>query len=109
MAVHATTMPSALQAQQAGAGREGAQNTPLVPAQKPPAAGEKAPPRKRTKAGDLDAAHVEAKVRAQHAAGALDKLSIPEMKVFLKARKLPLGGKKADLVARLGEALAHEK
>lgn len=75
----------------------------------PMAAAGKPPPRKRTKAGDLDAAAVEAKVLAQHAAGALDKLSMPEMKCALKARKLPVSGKKADLVARLAETLAREE
>ena len=73
------------------------------------AAAAKAPPRKRTKAEDLDMAQVEAKVREKHAIGQLDKLSIPELKCFLKARKQPLGGKKADLVARVTEVLATAK
>jgi len=34
---------------------------------------------------------------------------MPEIKVFLKARKVPVGGKKADLLARLSAALkGHE-
>lgn len=70
------------------------------------AAATKAPPRKRTKAEDLDSAQVEAKVRDKHTAGQLEKLSIPELKCFLKARKQALGGKKADLVARVTDVLA---
>ncbi len=41
-----------------------------------------------------------------HVAGTLEKLSIPEMKCFLKAKKLPVSGKKADLLARLMQCLA---
>ena len=67
----------------------------------------KAPPRKRTKAQDLDTAQVEVQVRERHAAGQLDKLSIPELKCFLKAHKQAVGGKKADLVARVAELLAR--
>ncbi len=48
---------------------------------------------------------VEAKVRQMFAEGLQDKLSVPEIKVFLKARKIPMGGKKADLLARLSAAL----
>ena len=80
-----------------------------APPQVPAAAAEKLPQCKRTKAGDLDATAVEAKVMAQHVARALDKLSMPEMKCALKVRKLPVGGKKADLIARLTEALEREE
>lgn len=62
--------------------------------------------RKRTKADDLDAAAVEAKVRQMHSQGQLTKLTIPEMKCFLKAKKLSVGGKKAELMARVSECLA---
>lgn len=58
-------------------------------------------PRNRTKAGDLDVAAVETKVMAKHAEQQLEKLSIPEIKCFLKAKKLPVGGKKGDLLDRL--------
>lgn len=62
-------------------------------------------PRSRTKAADLDFAAVEAKVMANHAERQLDKLSIPEIKCYLKAKKLPVGGKKCDLLTRLAECL----
>lgn len=42
---------------------------------------------------------------AKAAAGRLRELSIPEMQCWLRARKLPVGGKKADLEARLAAAL----
>lgn len=48
---------------------------------------------------------VEAKVKQMSAQGLQEKLSVPEIKVFLKARKVPVGGKKADLLARLSAAL----
>lgn len=67
----------------------------------------KAAPRNRVKAGDLDPAEIEAKVRQKHAENALEKLSIPEMKCFLKSKKLPVSGKKAELVARLMQSLGH--
>lgn len=60
-------------------------------------------PRKRTKAADMDLAAVEAKA---HGPGGLAKLSVPELQCLLKARKLPVGGKKADLVARVELHLA---
>ena len=90
-------------AQQGAAGAATAQH----PAPGGDSAAAKAPPRKRTKADDLDTAQVEVKVRERHAAGQLDKLSIPELKCFLKARKQAVGGKKADLVARVAELLAR--
>jgi len=55
----------------------------------------------RVKASDLDAAAVDAKVYAKHAIGCLKDLSIPEMQCFLRSRKQPVGGKKADLEGRL--------
>ena len=64
-------------------------------------------PRNRTKAADLDVAAVEAKVRAKHAEQQLEKLSIPEIKCFLKVKKLPVGGKKGDLLERLVKCLAE--
>ena len=65
----------------------------------------KAAPRARQKASDLDAAQVEAKVRQMCAQGLQEKLSIPEIKCFLKARKVAVGGKKADLLSRLSGVL----
>lgn len=58
-------------------------------------------PRQRKKADDIDLAQVEKKIQDKLAAGKLADLSIPELKCFLKARKLPVGGKKSDLVARV--------
>ena len=66
----------------------------------------KAPIRKRTKVEDLDLAAVETKVRRKHAEGKLDVLTIPEIKCFLRAHKMPVGGKKAEIVARLAACLA---
>jgi hypothetical protein len=67
-----------------------------------------APKRERTKASDLDYAVVAQKVEARVAAGAgsLKDVSVAELKCYLKANKLPVGGKKADLEARLAAHLA---
>ncbi len=70
-----------------------------------PAAAAKPPARQRTKATDLDVAAVHAKVVQKHAEGKLSDLTVPEAKCWLKGRKLPLKGKKEDLVARITEAL----
>ena len=58
-------------------------------------------PRQRKKAEDVDLAEVEKKMHERHAAARLQDVSIPELKCFLKARKLPVGGKKSDLLARV--------
>ena len=42
----------------------------------------------------------------KQAAGKLADLTIPELKLALKARKKQVGGKKGDLVDRLQAALA---
>ena len=47
---------------------------------------------------------VEDEVRP--ASGDVEKLTIPQLKELLKAKKLPVGGKKAELVARLAAAAA---
>ena len=54
----------------------------------------------------LNYMQVEAKVREKAAQGKLSDLTIPDMKCFLKGRKLAVAGKKADLVASVGESLA---
>ena len=59
------------------------------------------PARKRAKAGDMPA--VQAKARGP---GGAAKLSVPEMQCLLRALKLPVGGKKADLLARLEPHMA---
>ena len=65
-----------------------------------------APAKPRAKAADIDLAQTEAKLKEKQAAGKLGELSIPQLKVLLKARKLLLGGKKADLITRLQAHLA---
>lgn len=57
--------------------------------------------RQRKKADDMDLAEVEKKIQEKFAAGKLADLSIPQLKCFLKAHKLPVGGKKSDLIARV--------
>lgn len=48
---------------------------------------------------------VTAKVQAAHAAGTLGKLTIPELKAYLKTIKQPVGGKKGDLEQRVRASL----
>lgn len=81
-------------------------STPAPTAAVVPTAPVKAP-RQRKKAEDIDLAEVEKKIREKHAANKLSDLSIPEMKCFLKANKLAVGGKKADLIARLEPLLSQ--
>ncbi len=45
-------------------------------------------------------------VRAHHASGTLNKLTIPDLKAYLKAERLSVTGKKSDLIARI-EAYLH--
>lgn len=71
----------------------------------PEPAAVKAPARARVKAGDLDPVAVDAKVREKFGAGRAEDLTVPEMKCFLKSLKLGVGGKKADLIARISAAL----
>ena len=59
-------------------------------------------PRQRKKAENIDLAVVEKKIHEKHAAGSLNDLSIPEMKCFLKAHKVPVGGKKARADSQIG-------
>ncbi|KAL3154065.1 hypothetical protein ABBQ32_013608 [Trebouxia sp. C0010 RCD-2024] len=94
-----TLAGSAAPAAAAAASAEGAQAPAAT------AAPAKAP-RQRKKADDIDLAEVEKKVCEKQAAGRLQDISIPELKCFLKARKLPVGGKKAELLARVEPLLA---
>lgn len=71
-------------------------------AAKPEAAGKPAA-KQRVKASDLNAAGVDVKVAEKAAAGRLGELTVPEAKCWLKERKLPLKGKKEDLIARIRE------
>ena len=63
-------------------------------------------PRQRKKADDVDLADVERKIKEKFAARKLQDLSVPELKCFLKAHKLPVGGKKSDLISRIEPVLA---
>ncbi|KAK9833073.1 hypothetical protein WJX74_006368 [Apatococcus lobatus] len=91
------------------AGREQAGDVPDLSRQIANAAGgqvhETAAARKRTQMADVDVAAVEAKVASLRSEGKLSSLTVPELKTWLKARKLPVGGKKADLVLRLENTL----
>ena len=60
----------------------------------------------RPKASDLDIAQVEAKVKQMFASGEQSKLSVPEIKAFLKAHYQLLTGKKADLLERVSNVLS---
>ena len=51
---------------------------------------------------------VEARVRQLSAEGLQDKLTMPEIKVFLKAMGFLVGGKKAHLLDTLSFALEEE-
>jgi hypothetical protein len=61
--------------------------------------------RQRTKAADLDANAVHARVMRKHAENKLMDLLVEEAKCWLKSRKLPLPlkGKKEELMARIAE------
>ena len=59
----------------------------------------------RPKAPELDAAQVQAKIMELFATGQQQKLNLPEIKCFLRARKVPVGGKKADLLVRVRDLL----
>jgi 2-methylisocitrate lyase-like PEP mutase family enzyme len=48
-------------------------------------------------------------VAEKAAAGKLEDLTIPEMKCFLKDRKLAVSGKKADLIARIRATMEASK
>ncbi|KAL4457639.1 hypothetical protein ABPG75_012504 [Micractinium tetrahymenae] len=65
----------------------------------------KPPPKPRAKPADVDVAAVTAKVHQMHAVGTLGKLTIPEMKAYLKSIKQPVGGKKGDLEERVRASL----
>jgi hypothetical protein len=56
---------------------------------------------KRKKASDIPADEALKKVHEALTAGLLSKLSVPELKAYLKAKGKPVGGKKADLLARI--------
>ena len=60
----------------------------------------------RAKAFNMDVDAVQQKVMAAAAAGTLAKLNIPELKCYLKDAKLPVKGKKEDLIAKVQQHLA---
>lgn len=58
-------------------------------------------PSKRRKVSEIDIEQAKAKVIAAKAARTLTKLSIPELKVYLKSIGKPVGGKKGELIERI--------
>lgn len=58
-------------------------------------------PSKRKKASEISVDEAASKVKAALAAGTLAKLSIPELKVYLKSVGKPVSGKKGDLLERI--------
>lgn len=67
---------------------------------------DQAPKRDRKKASDINVEEAVAKVKAAKAGGTLAKLSLLELKAYLKSVGKPVGGKKADLMERV-EAVAE--
>ena len=63
---------------------------------------DQAPKRDRKKASDINVEEAVAKVHAAKADGTLAKLSLLELKAYLKSVGKPVGGKKADLIERVG-------
>eukprot|EP00887_Chlorella_sp_A99_P002757 scaffold6.g2757.t1 len=98
-AATASQPPAAAAAAAAATGDGGAGAAVAAGAAPKPAA------KARPKAADMDIAAVAAKVRAAAAAGTLGKLTLPELKCFLKSERKAVGGKKADLEARVLEHL----
>lgn len=86
-------------------GTAAAKATSAGPAAGDTATGPAKPRAARPKAAELDAAQVQAKVMGLFAAGQQQKLTLPEMKCFLRARKVPVGGVKADLLVRVRSLL----
>lgn len=64
-------------------------------------AADQAPKRDRKKASDINVEEAVAKVKAAKAGGTLAKLSLLELKAYLKSVGKPVGGKKADLMERI--------
>lgn len=72
-----------------------------VPTAPPAVAGPKAAPRRCTKAPDLDTAAIVAKVLSNPSAPALTRMTVPELKCFLKEKNVFVYGKKEELVQRI--------
>lgn len=62
---------------------------------------DQAPKRDRKKASDINVEEAIAKVAAARTSGTLAKLSLLELKAYLKSAGKPVGGKKAELVERV--------
>jgi ribosomal protein L7/L12 len=69
-----------------------------------PKSTEQAP--KRKTAADINVNEAIQKVKAAKASGSLGKLSLLELKAYLKSKSKPVSGKKADLLERI-QALAE--
>lgn len=65
----------------------------------------KAAPKRRARVGDISLAEVRSKAEQLSAGKNLSSLTLPEMKCLLKASGRPVGGKKAELLARLQESM----
>lgn len=61
---------------------------------------------KRARPADLDASSMEQKVLDLFARNLEQKLSVNELKSYLRAKKMPLTGRKGDLISRLHAHLA---
>ncbi|PRW56060.1 hypothetical protein C2E21_5110 [Chlorella sorokiniana] len=88
------------------AAQQGSMALPSAAAAAQAAAPPKAPAKPRPKAADIDLAAVTAKVQAAVApGGSFAKITLPELKAYLKSIKQPVGGKKGDLEDRVRVAL----
>jgi SAP domain len=65
---------------------------------------DQAPKRERKKASDVNVEDAVVKVKAAKNAGTLGKLSLLELKAYLKSVGKPVGGKKAELIERVEAA-----
>ena len=97
---------AATAAPQPGSGTAPGAAASAGPAAGDTAAGPARPRAARPKAAELDAAQVQAKIMALYAKGQQQKLTLPEIKCFLRARKVPVGGNKADLLVRVKDLLS---
>ena len=108
-----THLPHLVSAEGCAAAKPAPQSSaaPIAAALAGPAAGDTAagparPRAARPKAAELDAAQVQAKIMALYAKGQQQKLTLPEIKCFLRAHKVPVGGNKADLLVRVKDLLS---
>lgn len=70
-----------------------------------PVGREKPSAKPRVKASDIDLAALKTKVDASQAAGQISKLTVPELRAWLKSNGMAVGGKKMELETRLLDCL----